>query len=758
MAEINIYGTLNNATPDGVIAKAEQIKDSTEGKKQSEINADYKKRIETLEADGGAGSGGTTDYTDLTNKPQINGHELSGNKSASDLGLQQAGDYATKNELNGVKPTIGENGNWFLGEEDTDVPATGPKGEKGDKGEQGNSGVSGTTDNIVVVNNLNGGESTPGNIKVLAAEQGKVLNDKLSELQDDTISKSIFNDELFSYPEDSMTLEALEAVSEIEGYFSKEGVVNIQSGFGKIKIYKYDGIFKLSYRTAGIEGSIGISDVDDGSKKISVLKTADGNAKLKEYFISTDKYVYVYVGSSEDYECFSVKFKEKTLASTYDIDTVYSEVERKADRAFGENLFNKDSEQNSYDSLLSEKNVISTPSYAKNFMVTHYIRIKGNTSYIANYTSTDNSINLCVVDEDYSVLLYINKSTDSAEYKFTAPEGAAFVRMTLPMSKKDTFVFNEGESVKEGAVFEYKFLTDNGEFMRNPWKGMTIGLYGDSITELCGNDSVTADSWAAYLRDYLSANIIVRGWGGTPIKHMPWDNSTDGQNKWWFNENGEKVKVDTPDGIEINVGGMCDWKRIITQFPPTIKDTIDAVILMGGTNDFSNTNAGDVLFVEEDSIDADWHSSEYYNGGDFNVSTIKGAVCSAIMKLQAWMPQAVIIIATPLSGRNTGGGFNGTNQQVNSEGLNEMQFANAIKEAAAYMSVPVIDINTLTGINQLNRKYYIKDGVHPYKITDGSGVWHNNGSVAMARVFMKGMDNIYPKFDYIEWKEDKGVG
>ena len=48
MKEINIYGVLNNATPDGVIAKAEQIKDSTQGKKQSEINADYKKLVEEL--------------------------------------------------------------------------------------------------------------------------------------------------------------------------------------------------------------------------------------------------------------------------------------------------------------------------------------------------------------------------------------------------------------------------------------------------------------------------------------------------------------------------------------------------------------------------------------------------------------------------------------------------------------------------------------------------------------------------------------
>lgn len=40
-----------------------------------------------------SGGGGTTDYTQLTNKPQINSIELSGNKSLSDLGIQPAGNY-----------------------------------------------------------------------------------------------------------------------------------------------------------------------------------------------------------------------------------------------------------------------------------------------------------------------------------------------------------------------------------------------------------------------------------------------------------------------------------------------------------------------------------------------------------------------------------------------------------------------------------------------------------------------------------------
>ena len=41
---------------------------------------------------------------------------------------------------NGVTPTIGENGNWYLGETDTGKPSRGEKGDKGDKGAQGEPG------------------------------------------------------------------------------------------------------------------------------------------------------------------------------------------------------------------------------------------------------------------------------------------------------------------------------------------------------------------------------------------------------------------------------------------------------------------------------------------------------------------------------------------------------------------------------------------------------------------------------------------
>ena len=44
-------------------------------------------------------SGGSSDYATLTNKPQIGGVELAGNKTLAELGIQAAGDYITGNTL-----------------------------------------------------------------------------------------------------------------------------------------------------------------------------------------------------------------------------------------------------------------------------------------------------------------------------------------------------------------------------------------------------------------------------------------------------------------------------------------------------------------------------------------------------------------------------------------------------------------------------------------------------------------------------------
>lgn len=61
--------------------------------------------------------------------------------------------------VDGTTPTIGDNGNWFLGTEDTGKPSRGEKGEKGDKGIDGLNGIDGE-DGIDGTDGIDGANGT----------------------------------------------------------------------------------------------------------------------------------------------------------------------------------------------------------------------------------------------------------------------------------------------------------------------------------------------------------------------------------------------------------------------------------------------------------------------------------------------------------------------------------------------------------------------------------------------------------------------
>lgn len=67
--------------------KIGDLSDLTTEAKQNLVAA-----INEAAASGGGGGGGTTNYNSLTNKPQINGHTLSGNQTAEQLGLARRSD------------------------------------------------------------------------------------------------------------------------------------------------------------------------------------------------------------------------------------------------------------------------------------------------------------------------------------------------------------------------------------------------------------------------------------------------------------------------------------------------------------------------------------------------------------------------------------------------------------------------------------------------------------------------------------------
>jgi hypothetical protein len=67
---------------------------------------------------GGGGGGGTTNYNELSNRPQINNKTLAGNKSSSDLGLQ---DKLTTAQLTAVNSGITSDDVAQIGTNENDI-------------------------------------------------------------------------------------------------------------------------------------------------------------------------------------------------------------------------------------------------------------------------------------------------------------------------------------------------------------------------------------------------------------------------------------------------------------------------------------------------------------------------------------------------------------------------------------------------------------------------------------------------------------
>lgn len=265
----------------------------------------------------------------------------------------------------------------------------------------------------------------------------------------------------------------------------------------------------------------------------------------------------------------------------------------------------------------------------------------------------------------------------------------------------------------------------------NSWFNKVIATYGDSVTAVNNGDFVKpiepiSYNWGNEVAKFFSfAKHYGRGIGSTTYK---W-NTSGGQIAWCRTLTGQYVDRNdsyTYDNYQGHVtipqdctpirGDGCSWLRIKTMFPESIKNTIDVVLVMFH-NDFHQDMQTDVVWVPNDTTDPEWAESEFYNtyGGDFNISSVQGGIASTVMKIQAWMPQALIILMTPISGVYVNG-YADNKDLENPESEKMKQLAEVVKDIAFRMSTPCIDNYGNDGINSLNKTIFITDGIHPYSI------------------------------------------
>lgn len=273
-----------------------------------------------------------------------------------------------------------------------------------------------------------------------------------------------------------------------------------------------------------------------------------------------------------------------------------------------------------------------------------------------------------------------------------------------------------------------------------PWNGKYAVFYGDSVTassnpgEIAPFDAGSV-KWATMvarklgLREYKCRGIGGATW--SPMNKIAYiaPNGEPAENTI---TNYTKETAPHKDGYTIVDGGLSTWERITNQIPSSIREDVDLVFVF--CNNQEPSGEFSPSYSTSDVWDTLWKNDVTFNpfGGDYNIADCGNAIVSTIQKLQAWCPNARVVIGTGVSGRGSNDAHNTTDLSLSMSLQGKQEI---VKRVANTISTPCIDIWGTDGINIFNRSKYIKDGVHP----------NNDGNVELANAIAAGLSVIYPK-------------
>ena len=196
-------------------------------------------------------------------------------------------------------------------------------------------------------------------------------------------------------------------------------------------------------------------------------------------------------------------------------------------------------------------------------------------------------------------------------------------------------------------------------------KGLKINFLGDSITEGVGVSDVDHTYWSILGRE---SGATVRGYGVSGTRFA------------------KQIKPSDEPRYDLN----------FIMRAQEMDDDADVVVVFGGTNDFGH---GDAPIGDPTDRTAD---------------TFWGACHTLFSDLINKYPAATIVVMTPLHRSNE--------DNVRGDGFKAedvaplVTYVNIIKEVAAYYSLPLLDLWSVSGIQprvDILKEKYCPDGLHP---------------------------------------------
>lgn len=222
----------------------------------------------------------------------------------------------------------------------------------------------------------------------------------------------------------------------------------------------------------------------------------------------------------------------------------------------------------------------------------------------------------------------------------------------------------------------------------HPWFGKRVGYLGDSITDPNNYGNEIRKYWD-FLREWLGITPYVYGKSG-----RQWDD---------LSNQAEKLKKEH--------GGE-----------------VDAILVFLGTNDYNQgVPVGEWFTESEEQVMAARGEMKKLvtrkkRTPVFTQDTYRGRINAGLLRLKQLFPDKQVVLLTPL--HRSLANFNDKNVQPDESYRNACgeyldAYVQAVKEAGNLWSVPVIDLNTLTGLNPMveEQLFYFHDAgydrLHP---------------------------------------------
>ena len=247
--------------------------------------------------------------------------------------------------------------------------------------------------------------------------------------------------------------------------------------------------------------------------------------------------------------------------------------------------------------------------------------------------------------------------------------------------------------------------------VEKPWNGKTVVIFGDSISEFADNDG---KRYSDYLQDLTGATIINCGIGGTQLRQRETPTATPTNITEGYAgidivnmvisccNNNFTIAEACAEYIKTTQGD--DNTEIVARAKAIDWNNVDAVIVLGGTNDWNN---GHYLGTDSDTT----------------ADTTLGAINIIIQSLLStfthiklyWFTPLVRWLASSLSER-TPANWAG-NAKNGREHVTLPAYVDAIINRVKAESIPVCDMYYTLGWNMCNFSAYFNDndGTHPRK-------------------------------------------